>query len=76
MVTTTVARARVVVEVVSEPARSMARTRSRSHADLYRRNKVMPDWHLDRAIAQKIFNLLGTNDCVKPFGELGRDESS
>ena len=28
------------------------------HADLISRNKVMPDWHLDRAIAQKIFKLL------------------
>ena len=29
------------------------------HTDLISRKKVMPDWHLDRSIAQKLFQLLG-----------------
>ena len=35
--------------------------RSAQHlnADLISRNKVMPDWQLDRAIAKRIFMLLG-----------------
>ena len=34
--------------------------RSAQHliVDLISRNKVMPDWHLDRAIAKRIFMLL------------------
>ena len=29
------------------------------HADLVSRNKIMPDWHLSRVVAQKLFSRLG-----------------
>ena len=29
------------------------------HADLVSRNKIMLDWHLSRAVAQKLFSRLG-----------------
>ena len=29
------------------------------HADLISRNKVLPDWHLNKGVARKLFNMLG-----------------
>ena len=29
------------------------------HADLISRNKVLPDWHLNKTVARKLFNMLG-----------------
>ena len=36
------------------------------HADIISRNKVMPDLHLNRALAQKIFELLGQPEVNQP----------
>ena len=29
------------------------------HADLVSRNKVLPDWHLNKLVARKLFNMFG-----------------